>query len=387
MNITAKFPKHLVVIRDKVIDVTGEISMSFDMTNIYPTCSFELPLFQSGGFDTTTVKNYDNLEIYFNYFDTQFLADTATIDKMYKVFKGYVSDVKSSEGGGEFKTNVEGAGTAKLFFENTTLTKIFNSNLRTIVNKAIDEVPLFSSMTNSIVIDSNISDNLILKVDSSSNFGKVLQSIQEKYAINIFQQGNGNVIFKWPIYMFQNTATSFDFDLETTVANIDYGSQSNLYDTVVVVGNNCNGIAFDPISYQLKNSLAVPELNPDPAKLSILFLYRRDVISQESAQEIARNKLLDILKNYTLSFDSIFIPYLYLGDLIRIKNAKKVSKNTLFIVKSMNITIGETVKCSYTCYNNAAQDFPSDILLSNTGIWDTDILSVKTKEPKTVTLE
>ena len=257
-----------------------------------------------------------------------------------------------------------------------------------ILNQGLEYTDLESYIT-VIKYDENIPSWFLPKIDSTVYFGNVLEQIKNKYAIQIYQEGNGALVIKQPSSFFDGARTVYQYDLETNIFNIDYGDITQRVDSVCVLGLGCVGIAFDPISYQLKlgQTPSGETIIPDSSKLNPLFIIRRDLSDREACQLLARQKLVELAKNYALNFTCIFEPSQSIGSMFVIKNSSKIDENQKWIIKKRTINISkDNISCNIVAYSNSIEDLPENILLSNTGVLDTDILDIPDRELITTVL-
>jgi len=180
----------------------------------------------------------------------------------------------------------------------------------------------------------------------------------------------------------------YEYDLLNNVFDIDYGDITQRVDSVVVLGLNCVGVAFDPIAYRLKNGIENEDFTPDKNKLAPLYIIRRDVQNIETAQRIAREKLVELAKNYAITLSVVYSPEQFVGDAFNILNSQIIPPTQIWFIKSREVSISKDggVTCSIVGYSNSVSDFPKDILLSSTGILDTDILELTDREINEVVL-
>ena len=377
-----KYPKHLLHIKDKIYEIGNDFNLVCDKAVAYRTLDFRLPFSNLYGIDTTGLAKYDVCKLYFKYYDTPEGRDRATISQMKLIFNGYIEDPQIDKSPTSREWNVKCKGVGGLLYKETSQTKFFETNLRTMLQKATTELQIPNLQF--YYDTTQIKDNFILQIESDVFFGKVIDSIRDKYAINCFGVADGGVAFKFPAYFTTNPPATYVFEMDNTMRNLNHGSKTNSFDCVVVVGTNCIGIAFDPISYALKNGLEVgSKITPDPNLLSVYPIFRRDLFSDQDCQEIAKNELYEAAKNYSLSFDTDFNETMEVGELLKIRGDVSISENQLWIISKMSHTIsGENMTTSITAYSNAAQDFPQDILISKTGLYDVDTIQVAT--PKNI---
>jgi len=376
-----RYPKHLLVIREKQYNIGNDISLVESYDKVFVTGSFSIPFISTTNWSTDLFRKYDKVQIYFKSFDTPIERDLATIDSLTLIFDGYIDTLElpdeNKTSGSNYNVNIK--STMGLTYERSTEVKFFNGNIFLIVNTGLAETFLSSYIDNIIV--TGVSPNFIMKISSTYFFGKVLEDIKSKYAIKIFQRKK-DLIIKTPVYFNSDTSiNTYQYDLQKNVFSINYGEITKSVNCVVVYGNNTVGIAFDPIAYQLAQGVqpenVVSNITPNKSWLNPLYLYRRDLFDTESCQKVAREKLVDLAKNYTISFNTEFDPDQSLGDVFFINNSNKIPATQKWIIKQRNIKISKNnITCEIIGYSNSISDFPSDILLSPSGILDTDILNV-----------
>ena len=385
-----KYPKHFVVIRDKKFDIGQNYTIDEDLDIPYMKMNFDFPYYETGEWTTKQFRKYDRVQMYFDFFDSPGELARANIDSMPKIFDGYINRMELSEdksGGSNYKMYTR--STIGLSYERTIEIPSFSGDINTIMQRSLQQTDILAYIPNIYV--KGISDTMTLKVEGNKYFGKVLDQLREKYAIQTFQVGSGDLYIQTPAYLTGQTVEASVYDLKTNVFNMNYGEITQDVDTVVVVGNNCIGIAFDPIGFQLKKGVALENIqttiSPDSTDLNALFIYRRDLYSQQECQEVAINKLIELARNYQISFDTVFEPTRKVGDMFLINNSDRISSTQKWIMKKRTTVIGkDNVKSTISGYSNSITDFPDDILLSSTGILDTDILEVTEKVANLVSL-
>lgn len=382
-----KYSKHYIQIADFTYDIGDSISLDEELKRTFQTMSLTLPYITTEQWNTTGIKRYDVIKLYYKEFNTAYEAEQATVADCDLIFDGYISEIEKPNFN---KTtgrsiNLQCKTTMGLSYERSTQIKFFNANISTFLEKALNETNLFDSIPQIYV--QGLSDNLILKIDSTTFFGNVVDNIREKYVFNAFQNRTGELYIKTPFYMSQQTTNTRIYDLETNIFDFNDGSASSKSDCIIVLGTECIGIAFDPISYQLKNGITDSVTTPDLNLLNPEYIFRRDIFNQEEAQEVARNVLLERAKNYTISFDTIFDPTLKPGEPFLIRNVDTIPENQTWITKKITTTLGKSEKKStIVAYSHSLSDFPEDILLSPSGLLDTDILGVREKVDSTLEL-
>jgi hypothetical protein len=376
-----KYPKHLLVIKDKVMNIGNNITIEEDIDASYITMTFELPYIKTDNFDTTDIKKYDNCELYFAWFNSTDERDAANTEDMHKVITGYIDSFTRSESKDTgIVYNITVKSTWGLAYERSSEIKYFTGTIPTIIDHAIQNSSL-AQYIHDIDIR-GISENLVINVDSSIYLGEVFKKMSEDYIFKVYQINDGTLRVWTPTYFISNNNNVHQYDLTQNVFNIDYGDGQNNIDCVIVYGTNVSGVAFDPIAYMLKNqSEVIPTPQTiDQGKLNPLKIERRDLYSEEDCQKVAREKLVELARNYTITLTVDYDPTHQLGDMFVIKNSKIVPEEQKWIIKKRTVTISkEDISCSIVAYSNSVTDFPDDILISSTGILDTDMLEITDK--------
>jgi len=381
-----RYTKHLIQIGDQVFNFGDDFTASFDLNNVINTLSFSLPFFKQGKVDTTNIQKYDLVKLYFDTTIDETNLALYNERNMPVVFYGYVEYPELRQDNSGYHYSINCKSTSGICFERPAPVEYVTGSIDTIMSKAEKDIDL-KGFIPKYTIDDNISPNVELKIDDNDNFGEVLNNIKEKYAIQIFQTGEGVLKIQFPKYLNAESVDAWVFSPYTNIEKINTGNLSNSYDAVQVIGNNCTGLAFDPIAYQLKNGARESELiggfKPIIERLHILPIFRRDVFSEEECREIARAKLLEMAKNYTVSFDvNNFDKNFQVGDTFVVHDHPKISASQVWIIKTLDIKISgsDAVTCSITGYSNSANDFPEDVLLDDeNGVWNTELLAGEEK--------
>lgn len=386
-----KYPLHKILIRDKVFDLGNDIIIDENLDDIFMSGSVSLPKIESETWSTLDLKKYDVLKIYFKFFDSEEERQTATIDDMKLIFDGYIDTLPVSEdkSSGINYNGLSFKSTIALLWERTAPLPFTSLPVLNIINLGLEYTEL-QFLIPSIEYDANIPDYFVPKIDSTKYFGNVLEQLRQKYAIHTYQKGDGSLVIKFPSSFYGTDRPLYEYDLQTNIFNIDYGDIAQKVDCVCVLGMNCVGVAFDPIAYNLKQGLSpdgeVVEI--DKTKLNPLYIVRRDVFNREEAQLLAREKLVELAKNYAITFSCVYEPDQQIGDMFVIKNSSVIDENQKWIIKSRAVELNKTnISCSISAYSNSIQDLPEDLLLSATGILDTDILEITDREIMQVVLQ
>ena len=380
-----KYNKHFIKIRDKVIDFGNGFSISGDLDEGIIECTFELPDYKGESFTTASIKKYDACDIYFGTFDSQDDANNAELGDLKQEVWGYVHSLvvnEDKEGGINYSMTVK--GTYGLTKERTAHVSSYSGYLSEIIIWGMKYTDMAGYLGG--IDDSGVVNNFAIKVKTSNVFFEVMQGIKEDYALYIYQNGDGVLIIESPSYLAKKSLTVYEYDLEESVFTIDYGELNNNIDSVVVHGLNCVGIAFDPITYQLKNSLSgIPASTEiDLTKLNPLKIYNLNLQSEEDCQKLAQEKIVEIAKNYSITINCAYDSRINLGSMIRIKNSKVIPDTQLWIVKKRDLSFSkEDLSFTLTLYSNSVSDFPEDRLLGSSGLLDTDMLNITSKVEST----
>lgn len=390
VQIKGKYPKHFLLIRNELFELGNNFTISESLDTIYNSLNFDLPFFETESWTTKNLSRYDTVQLYFKFYETAEERDSARLStstpelsELDKIFDGYIDRIELSQSKGiGFSYKLYCKSTMGLTYERSTQVKFFSSDINTMLDKMLSDTNLTQYVDNIYV--NGIRDGKVFKIESTVFLGDVLDQIKQDYAIQIYQNKSSDLFITTPSYFNIQNLEAYEYDVEDNVFDIDYGDITQAVDTVVVVGTNTVGVAFDPIAYQLKYGTKIEDIDttiaPDPDKLNIRFIYRRDLYDQESCQEIAREKLVEFAKNFTITFSTLFIPTQQIGENFIIKNSPKIPDTQLWTIKNINTNISKTdIKCQIIGYSNSVTDFPDDILLSSSGILDTDILGVTDK--------
>jgi len=365
-----------------IADIGNNIVINEDLLKTYNTATIDLPAISNEFFNTIDMKRFDVFKIYFKYFENKADADSAGIDNLDLIFDGYVEATPMSESKMS-GLNYEGLSlksTAGLFYETNSPVKFFDGTINTIL-EAIQQYSVSTYFLSGLEVDSNISPNWLFKVGTSNFLGEVFDNIRKGYSVNIYQESDGVLRIRLPS-SFSESQNPWIMDILTNAFEVDYGDVSQNVDSIVVAGTNCIGVAFDPITYQLKNGVLrenlVSKIVPVNRLLNPIVIVRRDLYSTEDCQRVAREKLLEIAKNYVITIKCLYEPEMQLGDTFIVNNSQKIFNTQIWIIKSKTIKINKSGAATLTIkgYSNCLVDFPEDILTSATGILDTDILEL-----------
>lgn len=371
-----------------VADIGNNITIEEDMNKTYNTATLELPALQKevqgSVLDTIDFKRFDIFRIYFNYFNTRAEAEAASKDDLDLIFDGYVDETPLMENkmSGLIYSDLGLKSTAGLMYEVSSVIPFYNSNLQFILETAQD---YSSTYVNGWTIDPNISLTWVFKVNGKNYLGEVFDEMRKNYAIQVYQLPNGYMNISVPSSFDNNYDQTWVMNLEENVFDVNYGNVAQKVDCIIVLGLNCIGIAFDPIAYQLKQGVTEDDLDIDitPTKslLNPIFISRRDLTNEEDCQRVAREKLLEMAKNYVITLECKYEPDMTVGSPFVIINSQKVNSNQVWFVKHRTIKFDKEggIIMIIKGFSNSITDFPEDIVLSPEGMFDTDILELSSK--------
>ena len=438
------------------------------------------------------IKFLDSIIIYYGEFSTRDEANSADYNNMTKIVDGYISDVIANETRDgaldrtiEFKSMMglayenplrfdiiitdcattilsallgiglivdstaalESYQDAVILAQNTSPTKIGNKYVYTFNtqqslveenNELFDNLKLTDNYVefkkrdafiDKIIFDEFTHDkNFIVKANTTTNVGEAFDSIKKNHAVKIFQTPDGTLNIVTPGYFYANNITAIDFDVKTTIQNINFGGLNNIYNAVVVYGTGCVGFAFDPISYELALPQAVKNsktpitgvdadgnftyksgFTPDLRYLNYKSLFRRNIENPFVAYNTAINELYEISKNAKISFNTIFSAKIYPGRFFRINNsqylrnlllksfdydevvAQAKANEQIWIIKNVKVKISKNdIGCTVIGYKNAIVDIPAELIIPNNGdgmsILDINLLSGLSKSANDIVL-
>jgi len=404
-----KYTKHLLQIRGVLFDLGDNFVYKEDLYGeIFTTLSFDVPKFD----DIKYIKQYDVVKLYFKEFDTKedWLNATTTSD-LTLIFDGYIKAIFPKFGRSEGKSySIECNSLMGFAYERPYYLPNPESKINSIIEFGLTEVGLTDYITTEI--EDGMDAYTI--VSNGDNFGETLENIQENYAIHIYTTGNNKLFVHNPAWLLDNQElSSYEYDMKLNVRKIEYGNKCNWYDAVVVIGYNCIGFAYDPMAYQLKNSVQSDKVyqsvmtNPitgepykswldfqsdvaasstiDYTKLNVLKLIRTDVVSDIEANTIALNTLLEMSKNHYISIDTQYVESQHVGELFNIINDEEIEKRQEWIIKSLTINISKNsgVQVTLTGYSNSISELPEDLVLDPSHFLRSNLISLNEKNNST----
>lgn len=229
------------------------------------------------------------------------------------------------------------------------------------------------------------SDIILRNVEKSKNILEALRSIREKTILYVYYDPViDKVVITTPLYLqyeYRNAGLqTYEFDSnENMLGTLNYGDVNNDINAVIYVGiGGVKGMAIDFANYA-----ADDQIRP-------LYKYDFSTGSKEELEKKARNELLDIMRNFNMSFniplnkESLSIP---IGSLCTINDHDEYDGTRYFIISKQQITVTKSdIIISLTVRAGSLQDFPEDLVLRNFGITDIDTLEVNNEKPSGVLL-
>lgn len=370
----------------------------FDIDELAGTMSFTLPYIKfNSDADLTKFKKYDTVKLYAGLFDVdpgEIIVDgiQVYISGLKLEFDGYIDTISLSKNKDDFPYEFNCISTAGLLNERNLIRKTTTTEpIKTKVNTILQ---LSGLQSGQIAIESEITainifpdtkirklctdiDNLLVSSVGGKQAGEELKSICKKIAVKVFQSGDGylNIL----TLSFMNTRPnslgfySWEFRYGDNIYSINYNDLTKSINSVVCLGiPPMVGYAVDPIAVQLTAGVGV---TPGPQHYNYLTIECRDENNIETLQKIARNKLLDIMKNYNVEISVPFNVEYMCGQPITIYDNDKYPNGQIFFIKHISKTISkENVECILTCFANSISVLPENLVIDSTGITDIDML-------------
>jgi len=392
---------------EDVPDITGD----FDIDNLCGEVTFSLPYYitlpdsttvqynqADTGVNTNELKKFDRCNIYYGEFETDPGAITQHGEEDYraggvqltKIFEGFIDTVKLSKSKSSISYNFTALGTLgmanykNLSYEHKEGTagtliptwlqisglQIGEFNIPGQV-PAYDYIPL--SKMRFVDVDA---DNFLIVGNGGTALKDVLSGIREKYALIIHQSGDGYVNVLFPFFLVNNYGdagvTAWEFNInDGTLYDIDYGDLTQAYNGIVVIGQGgIKGVAVDVIALQNNGGV-----------VNYLTLEHQDLKSEEDCQKVAREKLLEMEKNYFITVKTKFDPRFAVGQPVAIIDNDKYDGTQVFWIKKYSFTISKTdVSCTVQASAAGQTLIPEDLIMASDGIADVDILEIRDKE-------
>jgi hypothetical protein len=395
---------------DNSIETTEAFNISgeFDIDNLWGTLSFSLPYLlpgqknvtTTGVLDITRLKKFDTVKLYYD--EIENTISPVRPGNLVNVFYGFIDSIKLVKSKDSIDYSISALGTLGLSNDKNLLFERKTGELQNlIIGSATSQGTLdpndigllqlaFGAQTGDIVpevafidIDAN---TLFVNLQGGKKLGDVLKEIRDKYAVIIHQTGNGTLQVFTPFFLLSSRGSQYlnaygwQFELGVNAYNMDYGDLTNAINSVVVLGlGGVVGVAVDPIMVQLNAGSGNPITQ---ANYNYLVFEQRDLQGVEECQKVARQKLLEITRNFTITFKTKYDPRFAVGQPFTINDNDRFNNDQVFIIKKFSFTINkDDISCDITGFANTLDQFPEDIVLDSTGIADVDQLEIRNKLP------
>lgn len=378
-----------------------EMNAEFDIEALGGGVTFKLPYLtpnqknvSDSGVDITRLEKFDTVKIFFGEFEEDFNIQAQSEADLIglgltQIFDGFIDTIKLNK----TKTAFDYAITA--------LSKVIISKERTLEFQRTDYGSATSAVGTILQISNLINrtdpltgsktdlngnpipdlvefvseipdDRLPINLEGGKTTKDFLMKLREKYAVILHEAGDGVFRLSTAEIFSGNTAVDFEFDFsEGNIFDLDYGDLTSQYNAVVVFGFPPNvGVALDAIA--VANTGAV----------NYFLMENRDLKSIEDCEQVARNKLLELERNFYITFKAPFKPEFRIGQTFRLKDQDRFTGDEKFIISKVAWTINKTdVAATITGYTHSLTLLPENIVLSNTGVADIDILELRSKLP------
>ena len=369
---------------------------SFDMDEICGVLNFSLPYdnIESAEGHIISFKNltrFDLIQLFFKEFDTD--PGIVGVDDLTMVFDGYIDKIKLSKSKMDYPYTIECLGVLGLANERGV--SLYNEEFggveavhlllqragmqKNSVGEGVDIIP-----KNKVISNMQLgTTELLIKWDGGKLLKEILDNVRDKYGVRVHYQGNGYLHVFEPMAFFSTTVAVdvvlWEFILEDNVISVDYGELTTKYNTVIVhygpPGDEQVAIAVDPTSLQknVGSGDNVERIN----NYSIFHIFRGDILSYDEAVKVAKNKLLELIRNYVVNLTIPFHPEYKVTDFINFSDGEKYQQ-AFFMIKKYSFTISKTdVSCTIQCVASTLDALPENFIISPLGITDIHTLEIE----------
>jgi len=407
------------IITTEAYAINGE----FDIDSLGGTMNFNLPYILENQLgpvslliNITRLKKFDTVRLYFGEFDKDFEIkgnDDASLtaprqtasgipggDGLIKVFDGFIENVRLSKTKDAIDYEISAAGTVSLAnYRNVEYRKTSEGGMAAIIREILDISNLgrvkddngdfikLRDVDGSVIRDDDgnvkfkevvpfeadvAEDFLPVSIAGGTTTAEFLLQLRRKYAIILHQGGDGILRLQTSTF-FANQSTdvvlTYNID-EGDVFELNYGDLTNNYNAVVVFGFPPDvGVALDAVAVQ-----------NNQGNVNYLTFDNRSIKGIENCEEVARQKLLELERNFSISFKTRFIPTLRIGQAFSLRDNDRFTGFERWIIKKFSFVIDKgDVSATITGYTHSLTLLPSNIVLSNTGVADIDILRLRPK--------
>ena len=355
------------------------INLEFDLDAIAPVCSFNLPYMLKDQQSTSgsevqiaELKKYDTVKLYYGEFDND--PGEVSIADLSLIFDGFITSINLSKSKDRFDYKINALGTAGLTYNRNTFYEVTgDSTIKSFIDRTLEAANLTKYITVNYV---DVSAGLLpIFVEGGKNVKEVFDDLKSKYAIIITQTGDGTLLVMKPSFLNKDQGTTgflaWDFDINKgNVFEIDYGDITSNVNAVVVVGmGDVVGVAVDVIGVQ-NNS----------GQVNYQSFERYDLFDTESCEGVAQEKLLELQRNYTLTFKTLFNTSFQVGQRFTMIDNDKYDGSQVFMIKKYSVTIDkQDVSCVISGFTYSLTVLPENLVISNTGVADVDVIQLPNK--------
>lgn len=356
-----------------------DINISENLDNIATSITFSLPQIEK----FENLSRLDPIKFYAKITDTRMDNPADLInDSSALVFNGYINTINEAEAKTDLPKNITGLTTMGLTNEYPAIIEsIVGENIVNIFVFNLEQSGLTSRLEptegiipfNTIIPEEGIeTQSLGASVTGGRTSKEVVDQIKTKYAYKIYQIGNGLIFITNPTILIANNKTAIVWDIKKEdYISIDYGDVTNDKEGVIVIGQGVSfGVAVDLGAVQNKEKFDA-DGNPTP---SYEIFLRRDILGSEACDEVARNILLDMLKNNILTLQIPLNLEMHPGQILTITN-NRFNGLERFFIQSVDHEIKKNDgRTTLNIFAHTLTDAPEDVVLSSTGIADLDII-------------
>jgi hypothetical protein len=384
------------------------INFSFDMDDVLGKASFNLPYIkfsETGDVDLTQLKKKDIVKIFFGSFEENpgdisigeydrpsfdSYGEQIPINGMYLVFDGIIERITLEKTKGNYNYTIE-CDSSLGIGRYSSMTRT-NNSFQYVEDMLITNLQLAGLMVGEISRTEQIDardifrtndlriNNIELKgarmqTNGGNNLIEEFNKVKEKYAMIIHQTGDGLInvtAFSQIVGRNDINLIAWEFRLNDNMFSLNYGDLTNNVNSIICLGRHPYvGYAVDPIAVQLNAG----DKEVSKENYNYLIIERRDIVSDEACEQIAREELLKIMKDYTIQFKTLFNPLFKVTAPIIVYDDDKYSDGQIFFIKSYSVRIGkDDVSCDIIAYSNSISVLPEDLVLEPTGITDVDVI-------------
>jgi hypothetical protein len=373
-----------------------DFSFWFDMDEVVGALSFNLPYVKfaeaNSDVDLTNLKKGDTAKLYYGDFDED--PGIIGISSLNLVFDGVVDSIRLVKQKGNYSYTVQCIGSLGIANDRKLERKTNEINGPTpLVNtllqlsglqegeiataNSIEAINIFpQDKVRSWDTDSN---SLFIKSTGGDSLMEELKAIRKNYALIIHQSGDGYINVITPTQLLSKpdglSLNAWEFRLNENIWELNYGDLTSDINSVICIGRPpVVGYAVDPIAVQL----LAGSNTPGPEHYRYISIERRDIISEEDAETVAKNTLLEIMRNHTIQFKTLFNSNFMVGQPVVVYDNDKFPDGRIFFIKRFEVTISKSdVSCDIIAYANSLTVLPEELVIDSTGIADVDVLDVQ----------